>query len=122
MEDRSARGRYGDDRLHSNQIEGQPVTAALEVSNLEGGYGRVTVLHGVNLVVPKGSLVTLLGPNGAGKTTLMKMIVGLLPAWTGCVLLEGRDVSRVAAHVRARKGMALVPEGRGCCAMSVERI
>jgi ABC-type branched-subunit amino acid transport system ATPase component len=84
----------------------------LDVANLSGGYGSLTVFSGVNLALAPGSITGILGPNGAGKTTLLKTLAGLLTPHAGTIRLEGRDVVRAPAHVRAREGIALVPEGR----------
>jgi len=85
----------------------------LDVSGLRAGYGRTEVLHGVDLRVPAGKAVALLGANGAGKSTLLKAIAGLVPARTGSVRLLGEPVERRPANFRARKGVCLIPEGRG---------
>jgi branched-chain amino acid transport system ATP-binding protein len=85
----------------------------LEVSGLRAGYGRTEVLHGVDLRVPAGKAVALLGANGAGKSTLLKTIAGLVPARTGSIRLLGEAVERRPANARARKGICLIPEGRG---------
>ena len=85
----------------------------LDVSGLRAGYGRTEVLHGVDLRVPAGKAVALLGANGAGKSTLLKAIAGLVPARTGSIRLLGEAVERRPANVRARKGICLIPEGRG---------
>jgi ABC-type branched-subunit amino acid transport system ATPase component len=63
---------------------------ALQVSSLQGGYGRLTVFREVNLEVERGQTLGLLGANGAGKTTLMKTLAGALPAATGSVRLRGK--------------------------------
>jgi len=89
---------------------GAPV---LELDGVTARYGSSTVLRGVDLVVPRGKVVALLGPNGAGKTTLMRTVAGLVPASGGTVRFEGADVTRRKAHVRARAGLCLIPEGRG---------
>ena len=86
---------------------------ALEVMDLRAGYGRVEVLHGVNLVVPRGSVVALMGPNGAGKTTLLNVAAGLLPSTSGCVHVAGMHVNGVAPEVFSRAGVCSIPEGRG---------
>ena len=86
---------------------------ALEIMDLRAGYGRVEVLHGVDLVVPRGSVVALMGPNGAGKTTLLNVAAGLLPAAGGCVHVAGMHVNGVAPEVFARAGVCSIPEGRG---------
>ena len=65
----------------------------LELRGVRAGYGRVEVLHGVDLVVPGGSLTAVLGPNGAGKTTTLRVISGLLTPTAGSLLIEGYDVS-----------------------------
>ena len=85
----------------------------LELSSVRAGYGRVEVLHSVDLVVPDGAAVALLGSNGAGKTTLLKVAAGLGRASAGTVRMGGRDVTREPANRRSRRGLCLVPEGRG---------
>jgi branched-chain amino acid transport system ATP-binding protein len=84
----------------------------LSVEGLETGYGRLRVLEGVSVEARPGEIVTLLGSNGAGKSTLLKAVAGLLPAWSGRIVLEGEDISAVPAHARVRRGLVLVPEGR----------
>jgi len=88
------------------------MSALLSVSSLEGGYGRLTVFREINLQIERGQTVGLLGANGAGKTTLMKTIAGALPSTAGSVVLDGKEISKLPAYVRARSGLALVPEGR----------
>jgi branched-chain amino acid transport system ATP-binding protein len=85
----------------------------LELRDVRAAYGRIEVLHGVDLVVPKGSVVALLGPNGAGKTTTLKVASGQMPARSGCVHLAGRHVNGVAPDALARIGVCTIPEGRG---------
>jgi branched-chain amino acid transport system ATP-binding protein len=84
----------------------------LEVRGLGAGYGQLQVLWEVSLEVHRGEWVSLVGSVGAGKTTLLHALAGLLPARTGAVLLEGRDVTAVRAEARVPLGMSLVPEGR----------
>ncbi len=84
----------------------------LVVENLFAAYGEIEVLHGVNLAVEKGQIIALLGANGAGKSTTIKAIMGLVKPSAGRILLDGRDLSGHAAHIVARAGIALVPEGR----------
>jgi branched-chain amino acid transport system ATP-binding protein len=86
--------------------------SALCVTGLRAGYGHVEVLHGVDVALAPGEMVTVVGANGAGKSTLLKAIAGLLPARTGSVTLEGSDITRTRAERRVGAGMALVPEGR----------
>jgi branched-chain amino acid transport system ATP-binding protein len=83
----------------------------LEVEGLSAGYGQVDVLHGVDLHVEPGELVTILGPNGAGKSTLTRAIMGLIPT-KGRIRFFGDDVPRDPATAAAL-GLVLVPEGRG---------
>jgi branched-chain amino acid transport system ATP-binding protein len=89
------------------------VTAALTVQSLRAGYGKTEVLRGVDLTVPAGATVALLGANGAGKTTLLRTIAGLNGAWAGTVRVAGTDITSRPAHDRARRGVCLIPEGRG---------
>jgi branched-chain amino acid transport system ATP-binding protein len=84
----------------------------LAVENLRTAYGEIEVLHGVSLTVEKGQIVALLGANGAGKSTAIKAIMGLVKPTSGRILLDGRDLAGQAAHLAARAGIALVPEGR----------
>jgi ABC-type branched-subunit amino acid transport system ATPase component len=86
--------------------------SVLSIRALAGGYGRLTVFRNVSLELDRGQTIGLLGANGAGKTTLMKTIAGALPATTGSIALNGRDLSGLAAYQRARAGLGLVPEGR----------
>ena len=82
------------------------------VEDLTAAYGRIEALRGVSLEVGAGEIVAIVGANGAGKTTLMKTIAGVHPAKSGRIALEGREVTRAAAHRRVAAGVALVPEGR----------
>jgi amidase len=85
----------------------------LEVHELRAGYGRVPVLHGVNLTLHDGEALGIVGHNGMGKTTLLKTLMGLLPASGGRIVMDGVDVTREPAHVRSRRGLAYVQQGRG---------
>jgi branched-chain amino acid transport system ATP-binding protein len=85
----------------------------LVTENIVAGYGGTTVLLGVDLHVPNGSVVALLGPNGAGKTTLLRTISGLLAPKSGSVRLRERDITALAPYRRAGLGVCLIPEGRG---------
>jgi len=85
----------------------------LELANVRAAYGKIEVLHGVDLVVPEGSVVALLGPNGGGKTTTLKVASGQMAATAGCVHLAGRHVNGAAADALARMGVCTIPEGRG---------
>ena len=85
----------------------------LEVSHITTGYGRVEVLHDLSFAVPAGCVVALLGPNGAGKTTALRAVSGTLPVWQGAIRLDGRRLDGRSAYAVARRGVILVPEGRG---------
>jgi branched-chain amino acid transport system ATP-binding protein len=87
--------------------------ALLEVEGLHVSYGRLPALQGVDVVVPEGSLVALLGPNGAGKSTLLKSIAGLVSSRKGSITLGGGRIDKLSAHQRAKRGVCLIPEGRG---------
>jgi branched-chain amino acid transport system ATP-binding protein len=84
----------------------------LTISNLYAAYGKVEVLHGISLDVPKGQVVTLIGSNGAGKTTTMRAISGMIKPREGRVTLNGADVTGLDSHRIARAGLAHSPEGR----------
>ena len=85
----------------------------LEVEGIESGYGKKTVLQGVTLRVHEGEVVTMLGHNGAGKSTTLKTILGLLPARAGQVRFAGQSWANGNPVENVRRGMALVPQGRG---------
>jgi len=84
----------------------------LSIQNLQAAYGKVEVLHGISLEVPKGKLVTLIGSNGAGKTTTMRAISGMIKPKGGSVTLGGKDITGMESHKIARAGLAHSPEGR----------
>jgi branched-chain amino acid transport system ATP-binding protein len=83
----------------------------LSVSRLESGYGKIRVLHGVDIAVAAGEVVALLGPNGAGKTTLLRALSGLLPVNVGNVRFDGRDITGITPREAARTGLVHVIEG-----------
>ena len=85
----------------------------LEVDAIESGYGKKTVLQGVTLRVHEGEVVAVLGHNGAGKSTTLKTILGLLPARAGAVRFAGQPWANGDPVENVRRGMALVPQGRG---------
>ena len=87
--------------------------ALLKVAGLNAFYGESHVLHGVDLEVRSGELVTLLGRNGAGKTTTLKSIVGMIADRRGSITLEGRELVDLPSHRIARLGLAFCPEERG---------
>jgi branched-chain amino acid transport system ATP-binding protein len=85
--------------------------ALLSVGALESGYGKIRVLHGIDLQVSAGEVVALLGPNGAGKTTLLRALSGLLPVNSGDVRFGGRDIANATPRQTAREGLVHVIEG-----------
>jgi branched-chain amino acid transport system ATP-binding protein len=86
---------------------------ALTISGLTVGYGAIEVLREVSLVVTSGTIVTIVGANGAGKTTLLKTIAGILRPWRGTITLDGEEIGGQPSYRVARRGLVLVPEGRG---------
>jgi len=88
------------------------MSALLEVRQLRAGYGRAEVLRGIDLAVGRGEIVALLGSNGAGKSTLNNTVCGIVPAWSGQVVLDGRDLTRAHYREIVRAGLIQVPEGR----------
>ncbi|BEK87222.1 hypothetical protein NSERKGN1266_31730 [Nocardia seriolae] len=103
----------------AKRLPGSEVPAAaadqplLAVEDMVVNYGRIQALHGISLNVGPGELVTLLGANGAGKTTTMRALSGLLPLTRGCIMFQGRDITRMKAHERVVEGLIQAPEGRG---------
>jgi branched-chain amino acid transport system ATP-binding protein len=101
-----------------------PATVAaplLRIRGLQGWYGESHVLHGINLDVSQGEVVTLLGRNGAGKTTTLKAIMGLLGRASGSIAFEGKEIMGMLSRSIARLGIGYVPEERGIYAsLSVE--
>jgi branched-chain amino acid transport system ATP-binding protein len=85
----------------------------LKIANLQAWYGESHILHGVELTVQKGQVVTLLGRNGAGRTTTLRAIMGLVGTRTGSVVIDGVESVRLASHRIARIGVGYCPEERG---------
>ena len=84
----------------------------LTIKNLHAGYGKVEVLQGISLEVPKGQVVTLIGSNGAGKTTTMRAVSGMIAPTAGEITLNGRRIDGQESYTIARQGLAHSPEGR----------
>jgi branched-chain amino acid transport system ATP-binding protein len=84
----------------------------LTVEGLRSRYGRIEVLHGIDLDVASGEIVTVVGANGAGKTTLLKCLSGIQPMSSGSIVFRGEALTTVPAHARVRRGLAQSPEGR----------
>jgi branched-chain amino acid transport system ATP-binding protein len=84
----------------------------LRLQDVQVKYGNIEVLHGINLTVGKGEIVSILGANGAGKSTTLMSISGLIRPFRGEILLEDQPLHRLRAHDIVRQGIAQVPEGR----------
>ena len=84
----------------------------LRVRNLRAGYGSLEVVKGVSLHIAEGEIVTVVGANGAGKSSLLRAMVGLLPAWSGTIDMNDRDITTLPTWRRTTRGLVLVPEGR----------
>lgn len=83
----------------------------LQINGLHAGYGRAEVLHGIDLRLDKGSIVTVIGPNGAGKSTMLNTIMGVLPG-KGGIAYDGQPIGDLSLEERVMLGIALVPEKR----------
>jgi ABC-type branched-subunit amino acid transport system ATPase component len=84
----------------------------LEVNSLESGYGRLPILHGIDIHVDDGEMVAVIGPNGAGKSTLLQTIAGLLPCWKGQVRFGGNSVHDYEPSILPTWGLGYVPQGK----------
>jgi branched-chain amino acid transport system ATP-binding protein len=82
------------------------------VEDIVAGYGGLTVLNGTSLRAERGAITTIIGPNGAGKSTVFKTVFGLLPARSGRVLFEGREVTNLDPRQLLELGISYVPQGR----------
>jgi branched-chain amino acid transport system ATP-binding protein len=94
----------------ASQVAPRPL---LHVEKLQAWYGESHILHGVDLAILPGELVTLLGRNGAGKTTTLRSLMGMVPRRQGSAVLDGTETIRLPPHRIARLGMAICPEERG---------
>lgn len=93
---------------------------SLAVSEITGGYGTVQVLWGVDISVKRAESVVLLGPNGVGKTTLLKILIGRLPAWSGKVTFNDKDITKLRTDLRVRSGIACMSEHGVFSGLTVE--
>lgn len=84
----------------------------LEIKGVEAGYGRLRILRGVDMHVPKGEIIALLGGNGTGKSTLLKAISGLLPVWKGEIFFDGQPIHNRKPHEIVRAGLVQVTQGK----------
>ena len=95
------------------QVDATPASyAPLTLHGVRAGYGRIEVLHEVDIAVARGTVTALLGSNGAGKTTTLHVMSGLLTPWSGCRHVEGRHVNGAGADELARIGVCHIREGR----------
>ena len=88
-------------------------THAIELIDVQAGYGRIQVLHGVSFAVPTGSVFALLGPNGGGKSTTLQVISGAIRPTSGCVHIAGTHLNGAKPDALVRAGVSRIPEGRG---------
>ena len=93
-------------------VDGERPTPVLKVESLAAGYGSDWVVRHVSVQAGRGEIVTIIGPNGSGKSTLLKAVMGLVPSVEGRIVLDGVDLSGMAAEIRARSGIAYVPQER----------
>jgi urea transport system ATP-binding protein len=89
-----------------------PAEPVLDVAGLRAAYGRTPVLHGIDLAIAKGEIVSLIGRNGVGKTTTMRCLIGLLRATSGQIVFQGQPITDLPADERARLGIGYIPQGR----------
>jgi branched-chain amino acid transport system ATP-binding protein len=89
------------------------MTIALEINNLQAWYGESHILHGINLEVHQGEVVTLLGRNGAGRTTTLRSILGLTDKRSGSIKINGKETVHLPTHQIAPMGIGYCPEERG---------
>jgi branched-chain amino acid transport system ATP-binding protein len=87
-------------------------TPLLEITDVTAGFGATTVLHGVSIHVPEGSIAGVFGLNGAGKSVTLKTVAGIVPARSGRVLLDGQDITTWSPEKRVAHGMGHIPQGR----------
>jgi urea transport system ATP-binding protein len=92
--------------------EGGEGGAMFQVHNLSAAYGQSEVLHAIDLSAQAGEIVALVGRNGMGKSTLMKSLMGVMPARTGKIVVDGADVAGLPSYQRVAHGLAYVPQGR----------
>lgn len=93
-----------------NQVVSESQMSELVVENLKKSYKARKVVQDISLTIKSGEVVGLLGPNGAGKTTSFYMMVGLVPLDDGRILLDGKDLSHMPIHMRARMGLSYLPQ------------
>ncbi|WP_097459485.1 ABC transporter ATP-binding protein [Mangrovitalea sediminis] len=94
-------------------MSSMPDGELLRITDLHAFYGESHILHGIDMTVRRGEVVTLLGRNGSGRTTTLKAIMGLVGKRSGSIMVNGREVMRTATHKIARLGIGYCPEERG---------
>ena len=87
-------------------------TDILTLEDVEAGYGKMTILHGLSCTVARGAITTVIGPNGAGKSTMFKTVFGMLPARSGRVLFDGAEITNLQPRDLLARGISYVPQGR----------
>lgn len=84
----------------------------LEIKKLEASYGKLQILHGIDMKVYSGEIVSIIGPNGAGKSTALKSVFGLIRQRKGDILFQGKDIMKLRPEQIVREGITFVPQGR----------
>lgn len=84
----------------------------LTITNLVTGYGKIEILHGVNMQINDHQMTVIIGPNGAGKSTIFRAIFGIIKVWDGTISFNGADISKLDTQALLRKGISYVPQGR----------
>lgn len=84
----------------------------LELKDVVAGYGRMTILNGASFAVPRAAITTVIGPNGAGKSTVFKTVFGMLPARSGSIRFDGRDITNWPPRRLLEAGICYIPQGR----------
>lgn len=84
----------------------------LEIENLVTGYGKIEILHGINMKISDGEMTVVIGPNGAGKSTIFRAIFGIIKVWDGKIRYNGEDISNIGTQTLLKKGISYVPQGR----------
>ncbi|MEJ2096819.1 MAG: ATP-binding cassette domain-containing protein, partial [Deltaproteobacteria bacterium] len=84
----------------------------LQIKDLSAGYGDIHVLRNINLTIAEGQVVALVGANGAGKSTLLKTISGLIKPYSGSILYQDEEITRMPSREIVARGIIQVPEGR----------
>jgi branched-chain amino acid transport system ATP-binding protein len=88
------------------------IDAALTLTDVVSGYGKMTILNGTTAAIRRGAITTVIGPNGAGKSTMFKTVFGLLPVRSGKILFDGKDVTNFSPRKMLDAGVSFVPQGR----------